>query len=142
MKLRTFLLAFLLVGCGSEVGRLPLNGEGSGTAVANLKGGEVALWTDIDLDYEGDGTLTYEVTLMQDGKQVAKTTCDPLARLPTRVKWVETNIGSKHSRSGQGKMTCTASVPAAGQTNAKVTLAWASKPQSATIRKADLVLKQ
>lgn len=121
---------------------MPLSGEGSGTASANLKAGEVAIWTDIDIEYEGDAALTYDVALEQGGKPVAKTTCDPLARLSTRVSWVETNIGSKHSRRGMGKLACTATVPAAGQTTAKVTLKLGARPTSINIKKADLVLKQ
>jgi hypothetical protein len=132
----------LLCACGTEVGRVPLAGEGAATTQAELKAGEVSFWTDIDIEYEGDAALTYDVVLEQAGKPVAKTTCDPLAPLSTKVSWVETNIGSKHSRRGKGKMACTATVAAAGQTTAKVTLAFGSKPRSVVLKRADLVLKQ
>jgi hypothetical protein len=132
----------VLCACGNEVGRVPLAGEGTATTVSKLAAGEVAFWTDIDIEYEGDASLTYDVVLEQDGKAVAKTTCDPLARLSTKVSWVETNIGSKHSRRGKGKMACTATVPAAGQTTAKVTLAFGAKPKTVSLKRADLVLKQ
>lgn len=134
--------AALLCACGSEVGRVPLTAEGSAAIQAPLKAGEVSFWTDIDIEYEGDATLTYDVTLEQGGKSVAKTTCDPLARLSTRMKWLEKNVGDSHSRSGLGKMACTATVPAAGPTSAKVTLAFGRKPKAVTLKKADLVLKQ
>jgi hypothetical protein len=136
------LSAFLLCACGTEVGRVPLTSEGTGTFTGDLKAGEVSFWTDIDIEYEGDAALTYDVTLEQGGKSVGKTTCNPLARLSTRVSWVETNIGSKHSRRGKGKMDCSATVPAAGPTTAKVTLKFGAKPEAVNLKKADLVLKQ
>lgn len=145
MNRHTYLLvafAGLVFGSGTEVGRVPLTGEGTSTTQANLKAGEVAFWTDIDIEYDGDATLAYDVTLEQGGKPVAKTMCDPLARLATRVSWFETNIGSKHSRRGMGKLACTATVPVGGQTTANVTLKLGAKPRSILIKKADLVLKQ
>lgn len=144
--LRDMLLAgsfvVLLAACGTEVGRVALPGEGSASTTATLKAGEVAFWTDLDIEYEGDATLTYDITLEQGGKPVAKTTCDPLGPMSTKMSWVETNIGSKHSRRGKGKMGCTATVRAAGPTDAKVTLKFRAKPTTATLKKADVVLKQ
>jgi hypothetical protein len=132
----------LLCACGTEVGRVPLTGEATGTVTADLKAGDVSLWTDIDIEYEGDAMLAYDVTLEQGGKPVAKTTCDPLGSLPTKMSWVETNIGNRHSRRGKGKMACTATVPAGGPTTAKVTLKFGAKPTTVDLKKADLVLKQ
>jgi hypothetical protein len=132
----------LLCACGTEVGRVPLGGEGSASTQATLKAGDVSFWTDIDVEYEGDAALTYDITLEQGGKTVAKTTCDPLGRMSTKVSWVETNLGSSHSRRGRGKMDCTATVPAAGETTAKVTLALGTRPKTIIVKKADLVLKQ
>lgn len=138
--LSTFVVA--LSACGTEVGRVPLTGEGTATSDATLKAGEVSFWTDLDIEYVGNGALVYDITLEQGGKAVATASCDPLGPMSTKVSWVETNFGDKHSRSGRGKMGCTATVPTAGATTVKATLKFAAKPSSVTLKKADLVLKQ
>ena len=75
-------------------------------------------------------------------KVVANATCDPLAHLSVKTGWVQTSGGGSTSKRGMGKMSCSASLPAGGATNVKVKLAFASKPASLTLRRADLVLKQ
>ena len=132
---------FALIGCGKEVGRVPLTGEGAADVSATLKAGEVSFWTDIDIEYEGAAVLTYKIDLVQGSKTVGSATCDPLGHLPAKMGWVETNIGDRHSRKGSGKMECKATVPE-GATTAKVALAFAKKPAKVTLRKADLVMKQ
>lgn len=131
-----------LTACGSEAGRVPLSGEGAGTATIPLKAGEVALWTDLDIAYEGNAALAYRVELVQDGATVASAVCDPLGPMNVKMSWVETNIGSSHSRRGKGKMSCAATLAKGGPTTVKATLAFAQKPATVTLKKADLVVKQ
>jgi hypothetical protein len=131
-----------LLSCGKELCRVPFAAEGAATATATLAQGQVAFWTDLDLDYEGDASLLYQIQLVQAGTTVATATCNPLGELPVRSSWVETNIGSKHSRRGDAKMECSTKLRAGGPTTVKVSLAFARKPISAELRKADLVLKQ
>ncbi len=107
-----------------------------------LKAGDVALWTDLDIAYEGDAALAYQVELVQDGATVARAVCDPLGPMNVKMSWVETNMGSSHSRRGRGKMACSATLAKAGPTTVKTTLAFAQKPASVTLKKADLVVKQ
>ena len=45
-------------------------------------------------------TLKYRIELFHDGTKVDTAECDPLGRLPTKTSWVETNLGSSHSRRG------------------------------------------
>jgi hypothetical protein len=135
-------VAFSLAGCGTEVGRIPFSGEGTGAATVTLKAGEVAFWTDIDIRYEGSTSLTYDVTLSQGGSVVARTKCDPLGRIPAKTSWTETNLGSSHTRHGNGEMTCAATLPHGGPTAVDATLAFAPKPSSVSLAKADLVLRQ
>lgn len=130
-----------LVGCGKELGRVPLSAEGAAETTVTLSAGEVSFWTDLDIEYEGDAVLAYKIDLLQGGKSVATAACDPLGRLPVKTGWVETNLGDSHKRKGSGKMDCKATVPA-GATSAKVTLAFGKKPAKVQLRKADLVLKQ
>jgi len=139
---RWLLLALALAACGKEKGRVPFTADGTATATAALEAGDVALWTDIDVEYEGSAAMTYTVDLEQGGTVVATATCNPLGHLSVKTAWVETNLGSSHSRSGNGKMGCTARVPAAGTTTVKATLSIPSRPPTFTLKKADLVLKQ
>ncbi len=140
--MRWTLALLALVACGKEVGRVPFSGEGSGSTTVTLKAGEVAFWTDIDIDYTGSASLQYTVELEQGGTKVASITCDPLAQLHTKTSWVETNIGDQHSRRGNGKMDCTATLPAGGPTTVNAKLAFGTKPKTITLKKADLALRQ
>jgi hypothetical protein len=135
-------LIALVAGCGKEMGRVAFTGEGSGTSTVTLKAGEVAFWTDIDVDYTGNASLAYTVDLEQGGAKVASATCDPLAQLHTKTSWVETNIGDQHTRRGNGKMACTATLASGGATVVNAKLAFATKPTKVTLKKADLVIRQ
>jgi hypothetical protein len=104
--------------------------------------GDIAFWTDIDIEYDGPAALTYQIDLVQGGKPVASARCDPLARLHVKSTWMERNLGNAHSRRGNGKMACEASVPAAGPTLVTAALIFSRKPASLTLRKADLALRQ
>jgi hypothetical protein len=135
------ILLFLL-GCGKELGRVAFTGEGSSSGSATLAAGDVYFWTDIDIAWQGDATLTYDITLEQGGKPVATATCNPLGHMSVKTSWVESNVGPSHSRSGGGRMDCTTNLPTGGVTTVKTKLAFARKPASVTLRKADLVIKQ
>jgi hypothetical protein len=54
------------------------------------------------------------------------------------MMWVETNVGDHHTRRGQGKLACSASIASAGKTKVEAKL----RASNLTIHKADLVLKQ
>ena len=131
-----------LAGCGKEMGRVPFAGEGTQSTSATLKAGNVDFWTHIDLSYEGSGALVYDVTVTQGGSTVATAVCDPLARLNVRTMWTETNVGSSHTRHGMGKMACSVTLPSGGATDVRATLVWRVKPTTASMKRADLVIKQ
>lgn len=135
-------ISLSLVGCGKELGRVPFSAEGSAEATATLAAGDVDLWTDLVLEYKGDASLEYKVELLQDGKSVASTTCNPLGQINVKVNWIETNLGDSHTRKGSGKMSCTVKLPSGGPTTIKATFAVAHAPTSITVTKADLVVKQ
>lgn len=144
-RLRSIGVMLLLVpilGCGKELGRVPFTKEGTGSTTVALKPGEVAFWTDIDIEWQGAATLDYEVELLQGGTKVASATCNPLGNLSVKTTWVETNIHDEHSRSGNGKLDCSVTLPSGGTTTVNATLAFGSKGKSVTLKKADLVIKQ
>lgn len=129
----------LLAGCGKEMGRIPFSAPGSGTATVTLQAGDVAFWTDIDAEYHSDSSLPYTVQLEQGGAKVASALCNPLGPIHTKMSWVETHLGNKHSRSGMGKMECSVSLAKGGPTTVTAKLGPA---KDITVKKADLVLKQ
>jgi len=135
-------LACGLGGCGKEAGRVPFKAEGTGSVVMMLNPGDVAFWTDIDLEYEGDSGLTYQIELVQKNLAVAVATCDPLGHLGVKTGWVSTDLGNKHTRSGGGKMSCDVKLPTGAETTVNVKLVWSKKPTSVNLKKADLVVKQ
>lgn len=136
------LAALALSGCGKEAGRVAFAAEGAGEASMQLKAGEVSFWTDIDLEFEGDSALAYKVDLVQNGASVGSTVCNPLGDLPMKTGWVSTDLGSSHSRRGNGKMRCDVQLAKEGATTIKANLTWTPKPAKATLKKADLVIKQ
>lgn len=136
------LSVLLLAGCGKEAGRVPFAAEGSKATTMPLEAGDVAFWTDIDVKYEGNATLAYRVDLVQGGSSVATAECQALGPMNMKVGWVETQVGASHSRSGSGKMACNAQLPKSGPTVVQATLAFGARPTSATLTKADLVVKQ
>jgi hypothetical protein len=145
MLLRRALVVALLLGltaCAKEAGRVRLPAEGSGAVEVPLNEGEVSFWTDLDIAYEGDATLTYKIELYQNGTKEGTADCHPLGHLPVKANWVETNIGASHSRRGNGKMDCSAKLVKGGPTMVKTSLAFGKRPTTLTFKKADLVIKQ
>jgi hypothetical protein len=136
------LASLALLSCGKEVGRIPFHGEGAASTSVPLSSGEVSFWTDIDVEYPGDTAFAYTIELHQGATKVATATCNPLGQIQVKTNWVETHFGGSNSRRGEGKMTCSASVPAGGTTVVNATLAYSHKPATVSLRKADLVIKQ
>lgn len=137
------LLFFLaLTACGREVGRVRLPAEGSGAVELTLDAGEISFWTDLSVEYEGEASLEYRIDVFQNGSSVGNAVCNPLGRLSVKSGWVETNVGSSHTRRGLGNMSCDLKLPSAGPTLIKTTLAFGKKPPTTLLRKADLVIKQ
>lgn len=135
-------VALSSTGCGKEAGRVPFAAEGAQSATIELAAGEVSFWTDLDIQYDGAAALAYTVTLSQGGAPVATAVCNPLGHLPVKMGWVETNVNGAQSRKGNGKMGCSAKLAAGGPTAVQATLAFAQRPATLTLTKADLVLKQ
>jgi hypothetical protein len=143
MTKRVILLAALLASCGKEVGRIAMTGEGEGDATVTLKAGEpLALWTALDVTWDGAWMPTYEVELRDSsGKAVGTTKCDPLDP-STRMSSVITNVGSHHTRSYAGKMKCELQATSAGTYTVHAKLGYGpTKPTSLSVKDISLVLK-
>jgi hypothetical protein len=144
MKFRGgFVIALALVGgCGKEIGRVGLSGEGEGdTTVTVGANQQLALWTSLDASWDGTWAPSYVVELRDSsGKAVATTTCDPLTPT-TRIKSIETHVGSRWTKSYSGKMQCDLVAPSAGTYTVHAKLGYATKPASLTVRDIGLVVK-
>lgn len=139
---RLLALSLFVAGCGKEQGRVHFSGEGSNSAAMVLNAGRVAFWSDITVGYTGSARLEYHIALLQGGSAVATAVCNPLDGLNVQMRWVQIDSGNAHSRSGNGKMDCRALLPKGGSTTVQATLAFAVRPLTASITKADLVVKQ
>ena len=133
---------FSLSACGKEVGRIPFTGEATNRTALQLSAGNVAFWTDLDVEYEAGAALAYTIALEQGGRTVATATCDPLGQMSVQIGWVRSQRGTPHSRSGNGKMTCSATLTSGGPTTVEAVLAFTGKPSVFTLKRADLVIKQ
>lgn len=135
-------LAVGAVGCGKEVGRIGLSGEGEGDASATLKAGQkVALWTKLDVSWDGTFAAHYDVELRDAAaKAVASASCDPLD-VGTKLGSVETTLGAHHSKSYSGKMRCELVAPANGTYTVHAKLRYDTKPATLSVKDMSLVLK-
>lgn len=138
----TVLSALILAGCGKEVGRVPFAAEDTKAVSMPLQAGEVAFWTDLNVEYEGSTGLIYDVQLVQGGGTVATAKCDALGPMSMKVGWAETQFGASGSRRGNGKMVCSANLAKGGPTVVRATLGFSTRPSSVALSKADLVIKQ
>ena len=135
-------LALAVASCGKEVGRVPLSEAGFGIASLQLKAGDVAFWTDLDIKHSGEAVLEYRIELWQNGASVATAVCDPLGQMSVKIGWTEVSIGSSHSRTGEGKMSCRANLAQGGTTEVRAALVVKLRPATMALNKADLVIKQ
>ncbi|HEY0462702.1 MAG TPA: hypothetical protein VGC79_00765 [Polyangiaceae bacterium] len=136
------LLVLPLVACGRRVGSVPFSSEGTKSTTLPLAAGNVAFWTDLDLAYEGPATLSYQIELRQGGRSVATASCDPLGKKSVELGWINFERAAFRSQRGQGKMLCSATLAKAGPTVAQAALTFGVHPLTASIQRADLVLKQ
>ena len=132
----------LLVGCGKEVGRIPLRAEGQGEAsVQATAGKELALWTALDVKMKGDIVARYDVELVQDGAVVAKAQCDPFdVNVKTGSK--EITMGDDRSVSWSGKMRCGLTPAKTGPAIVRAKLSIPQRPATLTVKDMSLVIKE
>lgn len=138
----TALLAVSLAACGRQVGSVPFSSAGTKSTTLPLAAGRVAFWTDLDVAYDGPATLHYQIELSQAGRHVATANCDPLGMKTVELGWLDITRSSFRSHRGHGKMLCGASLAKGGPTLVEATLAFGVQPLTATINRADLVVKQ
>jgi hypothetical protein len=143
-------LAPLLAGCdalmGKEVARLPINEVSTpGHEVAKeatvplKKGAEIALWSDMDLAYEGEAPVRFQVQVSKDGQPFKQLELDPTEKNVT-IGEVKTDVNGSVNWRFSGK-NAELVVPEAGSYTFKAILVAANNP-TLRVSKAELVIKE
>lgn len=135
-------LAISLAGCGKEVGRIALRGEGQGeTNIQATAGKKLALWTSLDVKYTGELVARYEVELVEGGTVSGKASCDPFdVNVKTSAR--ETNFNGDRSVSWQGKMKCELTPSKSGPAVVRAKVTFAKRPAALTVTDLSLVVKE
>lgn len=102
-----------LTGCmGEEVGRIPVNAVTTDTlnyiikesAPMLLKKGEkLYVWADMDMEYEGELELQFDIELLKDGESLGLVKANPMEN-DMKMNSVETTLGTKTTSSYMGRM--------------------------------------
>jgi hypothetical protein len=143
-------LAPLLVGCdallGKEVARLPVNEVSTAghevvkEATVQLKKDEkIALWSDMDLAYEGSSPVRFQVQITKDGTPFKELQLDPTEKNVT-IGEVKTDFNGSIKWRFSGK-NAELVIPDAGSYTFKAILVAAPNP-TLHVTKAELVLKK
>ena len=131
-----------LLACGKEIGRGALADEGSvDVSITARTGKKLALWTSLDVAFEGDFEASYAVELIQNGKTVATATCNPMD-VSAKINSTEVSLGSSRKLSYQGKMRCELVPPADGPATVHATLHVTQRPADLKLRDISLVVKE
>lgn len=128
-----------LAACGSEVGRAACPGpnESIEATITIPDGKPVSVWSDLDISYEGNKNLTYQIELYQDGKQVYEGSCDP-RDVNVKMNSVSKNVGSRSELRQQGKLKCP-EITGSGEFEVEAELV---ADEGVTVSGCDLVFKQ
>jgi len=111
--LKFLAMSLVLAGCdaliGKEVGRLEINQlstEGNlvikETTLDLKKDDEIGIWSDMDIEYEGDVALRFRVEMWKDGKKLGGFEVDPTEKKIT-IGEVKTTVMGKTDWSFSGK---------------------------------------
>ena len=117
-------------------------GQGEAETTVSLRAKqELALWTKLDVSWDGSFAAHYTVELRDaSGSVVATAACDPLD-VGTKLSSVETTLGAHHSKSYSGKMRCSLVAPADGIYTVHARLQYDTKPATLSVKDTSLVLK-
>ncbi|PQJ32786.1 hypothetical protein BST92_13040 [Nonlabens arenilitoris] len=110
------ILTITLIGCdsitGEEIGRLSINEVSTGNdnkilkefTVDLKKGDEIGLWSEMDMKYTGEVTLTFKLTMFKNSKRIATIDIDPTDKYIT-IGEIQKSINGKTDWSFLGKNT-------------------------------------
>ena len=144
------MLSLILAGCdaitGKEVGRLPINQVSTEENLVSKevtldlkKGDEVAVWSDMDIEYEGEVDLRFRIELWENGEKQLSAEVDPTQKNITMGE-IRTTINDKTEWSFFGKNT-EIKIEDDGKYTIKAALV-ASENPTLKVTKAEMVLKK
>ncbi len=142
-------ITLLFTGCealtGKEIGRIAVGGVSTdfdtvmGVATLALhKNDKVTVWSDMDMEYDGDLGMAFRIRLLRDTSIVQEFRVDPREKNVT-VGEVKTSFGNHTSWRFTGKNT-SITIPEDGNYTVQAILV-CSDPAVLTVRKAEVVLK-
>ncbi|KEZ93294.1 SMP domain-containing protein [Nonlabens ulvanivorans] len=111
-----FIFTLCLMSCdsitGEEIGRLSINKISTDNDNKILKeftvdlkmGDEIGLWSDMDIEYNGEVTLTFKLTMFKNRKRIATIDIDPTDKYIT-IGEMQKSINGKTDWSFLGKNT-------------------------------------
>lgn len=150
-KMLTLLVAILLLsGCsaltGEEVGRLAINEVSSGsntikkeTQALFKQGDEIVIWSDMDIEYEGEVSMIFRLSIARDGEVLDVIEIDPRQKDMTLGE-VKTSFGNKTSWSFQGRNVI---FPVSNDGTYTFEASFvATENESLVVKKAELVIKK
>ena len=140
----------LLASCdalmGKEVARLPINAVSTAghevvkeATVQLQKDDKIALWSDMDLAYDGDSPVRFQVQVTKDGAPFKELQLDPTEKNVT-IGEVKTDLNGSVNWRFSGK-NAELVVPEAGSYTFKAMLVAAANP-TLRVNKAELVLNK
>ena len=147
------LLAFLLCmspACnlitGEEIARIPVNRVSTEdnyvieeASVELKKDDQIAIWSEMDMEYEGEIELRFRIEVLKDGEEFGGMEVDPTDKNIT-IGEVRTEIMAKTTWEFSGKNS-EITIEEDGNYTFKVLLASSENP-SLNIKKAEIVLKK
>lgn len=143
-------IAFLFSACemltGKEIARFPVNAISTEDSLIYQeqsldlkKGEEIAIWSDMDIEYEGPLNMRFRIQIVKDGKEFGGMEIDPTDKNIT-VGEVRTSLMDKTSWSFSGKNK-SVTIEEDGNYTFKAFLV-STPNKSLKINKAELVFKK
>lgn len=132
------LISIILAGCSQSLARVRIQSVGEFEKEFVHDASPVALWTDLDVEYIDSTKLWYEIEFLQDGVQVAETTCnlfDTAERLMAR----EAVVRGVTKQSYLAPMNCEVDLPAGEIT---IQVSFLARGGDVRIFRADLVVNE
>lgn len=130
----------LATGCTKEVGRVDFADAGTNGSYAPVPGGHLDVWAKVDISFEDDVSAGYRVSLLESGKEIATSDCNPFD-VTVKMGEMKTQFGKRQRLRYSGKTKCSFDVPP-GSYDVVAQLVLPNRPASLEVRHLDLVFKQ
>ncbi|MBL3656260.1 hypothetical protein [Fulvivirga sediminis] len=144
-------LVLVLAGCdaltGKEVARIPVNEVSTDdnnllikeTSLDLEKGDELSIWSDIDVEYEGDVVMSFRMEVLKDGAKFGGMEIDPFEGDMT-INESKVQLGGK-TEWGFTRRNANLTIEEAGNYTFQAILVTSENP-TLKIDKAEIVLKK